>query len=175
MWKADTPVERQAEARELWDDLTGINHSKEDTTARLERLFPEARTHNSEKKAGLSARDLEKLMIGTGIGVGGTYGGMTGYSKLKKNKQGYSKARIDLTADEAAQAVREEMGDLPPSKLKQKLINARRKAVDVAEENPLAATAALALTGSTVGGLKARGVAKKIKDAVTKRIKDSVK
>ena len=51
MWKADTPVERQADARDLWSDLTGINHAKKDTTTRLQEMFPAAGTHNKEAGA----------------------------------------------------------------------------------------------------------------------------
>lgn len=164
MWKADTPVERQAEARELWDDLTGINHSKEDTTARLERLFPQANTHNKEAK--MSASQMRDLMIGTGIGLGGTGAGIAAYSNLKKNPQGISGARASFEASEAGKRRLEELGYSKPGRISQALTNARRKSVEFAEQNPMLTGVGLAGAGALAGGLSARSVAKRIKDSV---------
>ena len=164
MWKADTPVERQAEARELWDNLTGINHSKEDTTARLERLFPQANTHNKEAK--MTASKMRDLMIGTGIGLGGTGAGIAAYSSLKKNPQGISEARASFEASEAGKRKLEELGYSEPGRISRALTGARRKAVEFSEQNPALAGLGLAGAGALAGGLSARSVAKRIKDSV---------
>lgn len=61
MWKAPTPVERQADARDAWDAITGVSHSKKDTTARLQELFPEARSHNKEAQEYVHLSPMEML------------------------------------------------------------------------------------------------------------------
>lgn len=164
MWKADTPVERQAEARELWDDLTGINHSKEDTTARLERLFPQANTHNKEAK--MTASQMRDLMIGTGIGLGGAGAGLAAHSQLKEDIPGISAARANFEANEAAKRRLEELGYSKPGRISQALTDARRRALEFSEQNPVLTGLGITSAGALAGGLSARSVAKRIKDSV---------
>ena len=159
MWKADTPVERQAEAREMWDDLTGINHKEEDTSTRLSNLFPMAKTHNKEASASSA---IKARLMGAGVGLGGTGLGIYSYNKSKPNEQGYTQRQMDYAASQAAQKAREGMGAAPPSELRQ-AIEARRKQVsDAMDEDPRLAAAAGVGAGGVAGGMGVNAALRRI-------------
>lgn len=158
MWKADTPVERQAEAREMWDDLTGIDHKKEDTSTRLSNLFPMAKTHNKEA----SAAAIRARLIGAGVGLGGTGLGIYSYNKSKPNEQGYTQRQMDYAAAQAAQKAREDMGAASPSELRQAIEDRRKQISDAMDEDPRLAAAAGVGAGMLAGGLGTRAALNRI-------------
>ena len=161
MWKADTPVERQAEAREMWDDLTGVNHKKEDTSSRLSKLFPQATTHT--KEASLSEADLRKRYIAGAALAGSGALGLREYLRSKKNEAGHSAREIDVEARKAAIAKRIAMGQAASRGM---LGSASDRLDAVLDEHPGLALAGGALVGGTAAGLGAHHALKHIRDSI---------
>lgn len=145
MWKADTPIERQADARDLWDDLTGINHSKQDTTTRLHELFPAARTHNKEASKSSVIRDR---LLGAGLAGGAIVGGGYQYNQSKKNSKGLTKRQQARIVRDAAYQKSLETGGSAKSKAGVKLDRMREQYENYLDANPGMATA----MGATLGG-----------------------
>ena len=157
MWKADTPVERQADARNLWDDLTDIDHSKKDTTARLQELFPAARTHNKEASKSSVIRDR---LLGSAAALGATAGGMYQHNRSKKNEKGFSKRDIERMSQEAAYQKQLESGGSARSQASSKASRVKAKIDKYLDENPGQAAALGAVLG---GGAALAGGAGAIK------------
>ena len=159
MWKADTPVERQAEARDLWDGLTGIEHSKKDTTARLQELFPSAGTHNKEASKSSVIRDR---LMGAMIASGAVGGGLYQKNRSKKNELGFSPREIERESDRAAYMKEVEMGKPVRSRLSNKSARMRERIEKYLDENPGQATALGAILGGTAAGVGAHSAFKNL-------------
>ena len=157
MWKADTPVERQADARDLWSDLTGRNHAKNDTTTRLQEMFPAAGTHNKEASKSSVIRDR---LLGAATAVGATAGGMYQYNKSKKNEKGFSKRDLARMSEEAAYQKQLESGGSARSQAASKASRVKAKIDKYLDENPGQAAALGAILG---GGAALAGGAGAIK------------
>lgn len=150
MWKAPTPVERQADARDAWSAITGVNHSKKDTTSRLQELFPEARTHNKEASKSSFLRDR---LLGAGIATGAVAGGMYMHNRSKKNKKGISNRALDRASSEAAYQKSLELGGAPKSSLSSDLDRISNRVGNYFDENPGQGAALGAVLGGTAAGL----------------------
>ena len=150
MWKADTPVERQADARSLWDSLTGIKHPKQDTTSDLQGMFPAARSHNKEASKASMIRDR---LLGAGIATGAIGGGVYQHNRSKKNNKGFSSRDMDRMTRDAAYQRSLEMGGSAKSKASAKVDRLRGRVEKYLDENPGQATAIGAVLGGTAAGL----------------------
>ena len=159
MWKADTPVERQADARELWSDLTGVNHAKKDTSTRLQEMFPAASTHNKEASKSSIIRDR---LLGSAIATGALGGGLYQHNRSKRNNKGFSKRDMERMSRGAAYQTSLEMGGSAKSKASTKMDRTRGKIEKYMDENPGQATTIGALLGGTAAGVGAHRALKRL-------------
>jgi len=141
MWRAPTPMQRQADAVVMWAELTGKHASFDGIKALRDK---EAAWKPGVAKAIRMGGDNLEL---TGAALGAPIGGLKAYTDYREGKGGISKAEASLKG-EIAKAQSQKADKKKIAKLRQKLQTAKSR-----RENIGATTAKGVGLGAATGAL----------------------
>lgn len=114
MWRAPTPMQRQADAVVMWAELTGKHAS--------------AWKPGAQKAIRMAGDNIEL----TGAAIGAPVGGLKAYADYRKGKGGISKAEASLKG-EIAKAQSQKADKKQIAKLRQKLQTAKARRENIGE------------------------------------------